>query len=83
MLTNLPSCRLEWQHKKGKSHMEILVFALVAFTKMISPKEMSVLEPEQFQPFDVQTLNQVYKARVESSRRSSDRQESYAVQAVS
>ena len=63
--------------------MEILVFALVAFTKMISRKEMSVLEPEQFQPFDVQTLNQVYKARVESSRRSSDRQESYAVQAVS
>jgi hypothetical protein len=74
---------LEWQLKKGKSDMEILVFALLAITKLISPKEIPVAEPEQFQPFDVQTLDQVYKARVESSRRSSDRQEPYAVQAMS
>jgi hypothetical protein len=63
--------------------MEVLVFALVAITKLYRPKEKFVPEPHQFQPLDVQALKQVYNARVESSRRSSDRPESYAVQAVS
>jgi hypothetical protein len=63
--------------------MEILVFALLAVFKLYRPEEKIVREPHQFQPLDVQVLEQVYHARVESSRPSSDRRESYAVQAVS
>jgi hypothetical protein len=63
--------------------MEILVFALVAISKLYRPKERAVLEPYQFQPFDVQTLKQVYNGRVESARRTSNRPKSYAVQAAS
>jgi hypothetical protein len=63
--------------------MEILVFALVAVSKLCRPREKAVLEPYQFQPFDVQALKQVYKGRVEFGRRFSDRQKSYAVQAAS
>jgi hypothetical protein len=63
--------------------MEILIFAFIAMMKLYRPKEKLVPEPHQFQPFDVQTLKQVYGARVGSSRRSSGRRESYAVQAMS
>jgi hypothetical protein len=63
--------------------MEILVFALIAMTKLYKRKEKIVPEPHQFQPFDVQTLKQVYNARVQSSSRSSGRQESYVIQAAS
>jgi hypothetical protein len=63
--------------------MEILIFALVAVTKLCRREEKTVPETHPFQPLDVQALKQVYNARVESSRRSSGRQESYAVQAAS
>jgi hypothetical protein len=63
--------------------MEILVFALVAISKLYRPREKAVLEPDQFQPLDIQALKQVYNGRVESARRFSDRQKSYAVQAAS
>jgi hypothetical protein len=63
--------------------MEILVFALLAVFKLYRPEGKIVPEPHQFQPLDVQALQQVYHARVESSRPSSDRRKSYAVQAVS
>ena len=68
---------------KGNKSMEVLIFAFVAMMKLYRPKEKLVPEPHQFQPFDVQTLKQVYGARVESSSRSADRRESYAVQALS
>jgi hypothetical protein len=73
---------LLWRLNERKIKMEILVFALVAM-KLFKPKEKIVPEPHQFQPLDVQALKQVYNARVESSGRSSDRQESYAVEALS
>lgn len=63
--------------------MEILVFAFIAGFRFYRSKEKFVPEPYPFQPFDIQTLKQVYKTRVDSSNRSSDRQESYAVQALS
>jgi hypothetical protein len=63
--------------------MEILVFAFVAGFNLYRAKEKFVPEPYPFQRFDVQTLKQVYNARVESSNSPSDRQRSYAVQAVS
>jgi hypothetical protein len=63
--------------------MEILVFAFIARFRHYGPKEKFVPEPYQFQPFDVQTLKQVYNARVDSSSRLSDRRRSYAVQALS
>jgi hypothetical protein len=63
--------------------MEILVFAFVAGFRLYRSKEKFVPEPYPFQPFDLQTLKQVYNARVDSSSRSSDRPESYAVQALS
>jgi hypothetical protein len=63
--------------------MEILVFAFVAGFKLYRAKEKFVPEPYPFQRLDVQTLKQVYNARVESSSSRSDRQRSYAVQAVS
>jgi hypothetical protein len=63
--------------------MEVLIFAFVAMMKLYRPKEKLAPEPHQFQPFDVQTLKQVYGTRVGSSSRSSDRRESYAVQAMS
>jgi hypothetical protein len=63
--------------------MEILVFALSAVFRLYRPKEKFVPEQYPFQPFDVQTLKQVYNTRVDSSSRSSDRRESYAVQALS
>jgi len=63
--------------------MEVLVFAIIAILKLYRPKEKFVPEPHEFQPFDVQTLKQVYSAKGGSSHRSTDRQESYAIQAVS
>ena len=63
--------------------MEILLFAILAVFRLYSPRKNRVLEPDRFEPFDVQTLNQVYHSKVESSRRSSGRQESYAIRAVS
>ena len=63
--------------------MEILVFAFIAVFKHYRSKEKFVPEPYPFQSFDVQTLRQVYHTRVDSSSRSSDRRESYAVQALS
>lgn len=63
--------------------MEVLIFAFVAMMKLYGPKEKIVTEPYEFQSFDLQTLKQVYSARVESSRRSSDRRKSYAVEAMS
>jgi hypothetical protein len=63
--------------------MEILVFAFIAGFKFYRRKEKFAPEPYPFQPFDVQTLKQVYNTRVDSSSRSSDRRESYAVQALS
>jgi len=63
--------------------MEILVFAFVAGFRLYRSKEKFVPEPYPFQAFDVQTLKQVYNARVDSSSRSPDRRESYAVQALS
>jgi hypothetical protein len=68
---------------KGNKLMEVLIFAFIATTKFHRPKEKLVPEPDQFQPFDVQTLKHVYGARVGSSSRSSDRRKSYAVQAMS
>jgi hypothetical protein len=63
--------------------MEVLVFALVAVTKLYRREEKFGHEPLQFQPFDVQALKQVYNLRAESSNRASGRQKSYAIQAVS
>jgi len=63
--------------------MEILVFAFVARFRQYGSKEKFVPEPYPFQPFDVQTLKQVYNTRVDSSSRWSDRRKSYAVQALS
>jgi len=63
--------------------MEILIFAFAAGFKAYRPAEKFVPEPYPFQPLDVRALKQVYNARVDSSRRSSDRQKSYAVQALS
>jgi hypothetical protein len=63
--------------------MEILVFAFIAGFRFYRPKEKFVPEPYPFQPFDVQTLKQVYNTRVDSSSRSSEQRESYSVQALS
>jgi hypothetical protein len=63
--------------------MEALVFALVAVMKLFRPAEKMVPEPQQFRPFDIQTLKLVYNGRVESSDRPSGRHESYAAQALS
>jgi hypothetical protein len=68
---------------KGKQNMEILVFAFVAGFELYRAKEKFVPEEYPLQPFDVQTLKQVYNARAGSSNRSSDRRESYAVRALS
>jgi hypothetical protein len=63
--------------------MEILVFALVAMTKLYRREEKVVRESHPFQPLDVQALRHVYEIRETSSGRPSDRQESYVVQPVS
>ncbi len=63
--------------------MEILVYAIVAGFGLYAPEKKFVPEPYPFQPFDVQALNQVYNARVDSSNRSSGRRKSYAVEALS
>jgi hypothetical protein len=63
--------------------MEILVFAFSAGFRFYRPKEKFVPESYPFQPFDLQALKQVYNTKDESSSQSSDRRESYAVQALS
>jgi hypothetical protein len=63
--------------------MEILVFAISAGFRHYKTKEKFVPETYPLQPLDVQTLKQVYKNRVDSSSRLSDRRRSYAVQALS
>ncbi len=62
--------------------MEVLVFAMIAIIKLYRPEEKFVPELHEFQPFDVQMLKHVYNAKGGSSHRSSDRQKSYAIQAV-
>jgi hypothetical protein len=63
--------------------MEILIYAISAGFRFYRSKEKFVPEAYPLQPFDLQTLKQVYNTRVDSSSRSSDRQQSYAVQALS
>ena len=62
--------------------MEILVFALVAMTKLYRREEKFVREPHTFQPLDVQALRHVYKTREKSSERPFDQPESYVVPAA-
>ena len=63
--------------------MEALVFALMAVRDAYRRQEPMVPEPRKFQPFDLQALRQVYRAKDESPSRPSDQQESYVAQAVS
>ena len=63
--------------------MEALIFGLVAIMKLFRHEEKMVSEPQQFRPFDIQTLKQVYNGRVDSSNRPSARHQSYAAQALS
>lgn len=62
--------------------MEILVFALVAITKLYRHEEKFVREPHTFQPLNVQALRHVYKTEEKSSGRPLDQPESYVVQAA-
>jgi hypothetical protein len=72
-----------WQLIERKLKMEILIFALIAVFRLYQPEEEVIPEPREFQPFDVQTLQQVFNARVEPARRAPDRRKSYRVEAAS
>ena len=63
--------------------METLVFALVAIRNGYKQEETFVLEPEDFQPFDVRMLAQVYNAMNDSSNRPSGRSSTLAAQVAS
>ena len=49
--------------------MEALVFALIAFRNGYKEEESFVPEPDDFQPFDLRALAQVYNATNDSSNR--------------
>jgi len=63
--------------------MEALVFALIAFRNGYKEEESFVPEPDDFQPFDLRALAQVYNATNDSSNRPSDRSPTLAAQVAS
>ena len=63
--------------------MQALLLALIAVRDAYRRQEPIVPEPYKFQPFDLQALRQVYRAKDTSPSRPSDRQESYVAQSVS
>ena len=63
--------------------MEPLVFALIAFRNGYKQEESFVPEPDNFQPFDVRALAQVYNAMNDSSNRPSNRSSTLAAQVAS
>ena len=68
---------------KGNLKMEIMTFALIAVFRLYQPEKKVIPEPREFQPFDVQTLQQVFSARVQPTLRVPDRRKSYRVQPAS
>jgi len=63
--------------------MEALVYGLVALIALNKKQERIVLEPAEFQPFDLRTLGHLYDAKDNSPSGTSDRKRSYVVQTVS
>jgi hypothetical protein len=83
MRQHSPSCCFAGDSNERNTNMEILIFAISAGFRHYKSEEKIVPEAYPLQPFDVQTLKQVYNTRVDSSSRTSDRRESYAIQALS
>jgi hypothetical protein len=71
------------KNKKTKENMQALLLALIAVRDAYRRQEPIVPEPYKFQPFDLQALRQVYRAKDTSPSRPSDRQESYVAHSVS
>jgi hypothetical protein len=63
--------------------MEILVFALAAFTRLYAREEKIDHETGPFPPLDVQVLKLVYQEKENSSSRSPRGQKSKVAQATS
>jgi hypothetical protein len=61
----------------------LCALALIAVRDAYRRQEPIVPEPYKFQPFDLQALRQVYRAKDTSPSRPSDRQESYVAQSAS
>ena len=60
----------------------LCALALIFVRDAYRTQEPIVPEPYKFQPFDLQALRQVYRAKDTSPSRPSDRQESYVAQSV-
>jgi hypothetical protein len=72
-----------WQLLERKLKMEIMTFALIAVFRLYQPEKSVIPEPREFQPFDVQTLQQLFSPRVQPTRRAPDRRKPYRVQPAS
>jgi len=63
--------------------METLIFAVIAVRNGYKQEQNLVPEPDDFQPFDLRALAQVYNATNDSSNRPSDRSPTLAAQVAS